>query len=202
MANLADVREALAVWFNLPVYMVDQLLARITPTVDLEHLVELAAERGGVAGPRSVWHSAMPPAAAGEFPRIQLMNPADSGIDIHIVGVSPVKPTTGICVLGFVNTALANAGVNRYMDQRIGISPDFVVKHPAGSLTYDSDAATGIAAADTMERTGRIAQQRDFIDLWGRLILPPGFGFRVIGETLNEVLRVTFYTREVPRRLA
>ena len=201
MASLADVREALAVWFNLPPYMVDQLLTRITPTVDLEQLVAFAAERGGVAGPRHCFHSVSVAAVAAEYPRLQLMNPADSGVDISVRSLVVMRSTAGIIQVGFSNTALAGAGVNRYLDQRIGISPEFLVKHPAGRATYDTDAAVGIAAADQIERT-RVLNERTVINFDARLVLPPGFGVRTVDETQNETYIATFYTTEIPRRLA
>lgn len=201
MANLADVREALAVWFNLPPFMVDHLMTRITPTVDLDTLVELAAERGGVAGPRAAVHSASIGPGAGVKSRAQLMNPANSGIDIEVIATSLSLATAGTVSIGFVNTAVAGAGVNRFLDQRIGITPEFNVVHPVGSFTYDTNAASGIAAADLLYAQ-TYPTTSITLELPRPVVLPPGFGLRIVAETVNVQLRATIWTLETPRRLA
>lgn len=202
MANVADCREAIADWFNVPVGEVDHWLSRITPTIDLEALVALAAEKGGVAGPRDAVHTVVTAAVGAALGRVQLMNPPGSGMIIRIHKVVAGKATTGLIPMGFVNTALASAGRNRYLDQRIGITPDFVVKHPAGSLTHDTNAATGIAAADLLWRATIRGNTEERYPWHGRLVLSPGFGFRCCSETVNEAVRIAIFTTEIPARLA
>lgn len=201
MPGAADLREALAAWLRVPVFQVDGLLARVTPIVDLRELVDLAAEKGGVPGARPAFHEANQAGVAAAKSRVQLMNPANSGMVIEILQVVSSQGTSGSRTLGFSNTALATAGVNRYMDQRIGITPDFVVLHPAGSMTRDTNAASGIAAADTLEQ--QTMPTTSFVRTFERpVIIPQGFGFRAVCETVNLQFRVSMFTVERPAERA
>ncbi len=200
MAGWADIREALADWFNIPVWQAEGMLAQVTPTVDVESLVNLAAEKGGVRGRRDTIYFVIGAAVAAALPRIQLMNPANSGVVLRIDSIIVSRTTAGFVQVGFQNTALATAGVNRYADQRIGITPGFVIVPPAGSITHDTNAATGIAAGDLLadHRQGTSKSAYDKMNI----VLPAGFGLRVVGQTVNEALRVGIYGSETPARLA
>lgn len=201
MPSLADAREAIASYFRIPVFQADPILNRLLVTLDLDQLIELATEKGGVPGPRAAVHEANQAGVAAAKSRIQLMNPPGSGVDIKVLQILSSQGTSGTRTLGFVNLALATAGINRYMDQRIGITPDFVVKNPSGSCTRDTNAASGIAAADTLEQQTMptTSSVRTFVN---PVVLPPGFGFRAVCETVNLQFRVSIHTLEVPRATA
>lgn len=201
MAGYADLLEALAAWLNVPVFQAEGVLSRITPTIDLQELVDLAAERGGVPGKRAAVYAATAPAVAAELPRVQLMNPANSGVNIRLQMILVSRTTAGFVSVGFQNSALATAGVNRYADQRIGITPAFVVVAPAGSITQDTDALTGIAAGDLLG-FHRQGTSKSSWEQGNQITLPAGFGFRVVGATVNEALSVSIYSWETPAKRA
>ncbi len=126
---------------------------------------------------------------AAEFPRIQIMNPADSGLLITVTGFT-VSTETGQELRWDINsTALASAAGNgRVRDTRV--STDQI---PTGQIRTDSSGS-----ATTLTGITRVLVNQPFTlhDENGIAVLAPGSGFQVGGTTANSRIRVTFYWRE------
>lgn len=165
---------------------VSEVLGELFPTIDVENippeLLLLAQTRIGIGSLSLV-------AAAGEFARIQLFNPVDSGLLITVRRCLAGVTTGQRLRWARTNIALGTGqGTEINRDTRT-----LVTVRPTGQIRSASDAAATDqnGAADILGNT-----PLEIVDKDSAFVLSPGNGFEVGGGTVALRLTVTFWWQE------
>ncbi len=165
---------------------VSEVLSEIFPTVDVERV---PGELLFLMGTRIAYGGDEQAGVVGENSKIQLFNPADSGILITVTGFMVASSAAVVVRWNINTTALATTtATGRVRDSRasgIGI--------PTGEIRRD----TTIGATPLTGVIGMVANDPFTLsDENGIAVLAPGSGFEVGLATTNVSERCTFYWRE------
>jgi hypothetical protein len=165
---------------------VNNTIGDLFPMLDVENLPGelflLAGTRLGTGGAAQI-------AAAGEVPRVQLFNPADSRLIATLTSIVLVSSATQ--TIRYVHTITpesTNTNNQRVRDTRLGVAQETTLEVRAAS-TVATLAATGefrIVANEPYKQT----------DPDGLIVLGPGTGITYLGLTVATTLRANFYWRE------
>lgn len=165
---------------------VAEVLAEVFPVVELESLpAELFALGGTVLG----FGGAVRSPNIGNFGRIQLFNPIDSGKITTVTSANISINTNDGLRWGVVNAALTSGiSTQRNRDQRFGF-----ITLPTSQVRTDSTIAAAPATGqiDLLATTPFVLNDPN-----GLAVLPPGFGFEVSPLTIDIAMRAIFYWRE------
>jgi len=167
---------------------VAEALAELFPVIEVERvpmeLYALMGTRAAQAGTSAI-------GTAGNFQRIQLFNPIDSGFLITLTDLS--FSSSSIQDFRFGNVAFAEAthvATQRFVDSRFG-----VVTLPVGQLRRGVAAAVSPPGYD-IHSIGNTPRQ--FHSDIGLAVLSPGTGFVVTNTITGNELTCSFMWRERP----
>jgi len=165
---------------------VNNTIGDLFPMLDVENL---PAELYLLSGTRLAVGGVAQVGAAGEVARIQLFNPADSGLIVTLT--SAVITTSATERVRFVQTITPEStlsAVQRFRDTRLG-----TLTLPTGQVRSASDAAV---FAGTAEWVQPASIPFVLTDPNGLIVLAPGTGITFTAVTLATTLRAFFYWRE------
>jgi len=166
---------------------VSEVIAELFPMIDVENV---PGELLALMGTRLCFGGASIAAVPLNISRLQLFNPADSGMIITLEEVYVTTQNTDSYRFGINQILLANNpndGVFR--DTRFGIS-----NRPVGQVRNQSDNPTPAPV------NGRVRQLAE--TLWilnnpnGVAVLSPGHGWQISPTNINSTLTATFFWRE------
>jgi len=163
-------------------------LSELFPTIDVEQVPgELLALQGTILG----YGAAVIVAGAGVFPKLQLFNPAGSGVLVAVTQMIINSNTGGTFVWTLDNFALTTATTfQRPRDSRFNILvPILAEVRTAADAPLGSIVGRGVLEADV----DRTISDRNTI-----AVLSPGNGLTVAHATAVTSLSVTFLWRERP----
>ncbi len=169
---------------------VAEVLAELFPTFDVEtRLAELAILSGVNI---CTGGAQLADAGVGLANRLQVFNPANSGILCTITRVTFAATTSGdIIRMATANTAVGvGLGLQRFMDTRrpfTGLPVCFIAQQQDAALT-DADVIYVALQSET----------NTLDDPNGLAVLAPGFGFTVGNSALDIGLTAQFWWRERP----
>ena len=165
---------------------VNNTIGDLFPMLDVENL---PGELYLLAGTRLGFGGALQIAAAGEAPRVQLFNPANSGLLVTLTSL--VISTNAIAVIRLITTATAastNTLNQRVRDTRLGD-----ITRTTAEIRSESNVA--VLAADAEYRT--IANVPVVLaDPNGVVVLAPGSGLTVTNTSAASQVTVSFFWRE------
>lgn len=165
---------------------VAESLSELFPTIDVENL---QPELFLLAGTRLCYGGTTVTGAAGQFPAIQVFNPADSGILVTITRFVGTSSFSSQLNWSFTNFTLAtNSTSQRFRDSRLTVLnlPQAEIRRESGVIATGATAQTFLPVD-----TPFTLEDRD-----GLAVLEPGSGLEFGLATANTILRATFYWRE------
>jgi len=165
---------------------VSEVISELFPMFDVENLPPELMLLGGtrlcIGGGNVV-------GAAGERPRIQLFNPADSGLIVTVTSadISSVQAQTINYATQNIGLAVGT-GIQRFKDKRLPFT-----SLPTAGIFTDSQVAivSSIGNFTLTANASRTIDDRDSL-----AILAPGFGFSVGGTAVATQILVTLNWRE------
>lgn len=178
MANLARRWLALATLLDtVPDPEPPTLLPYVLPTLDLPEVGKRAA---GVT---------TSPAEAALRSSVQLWNPANSGMEIHVTRIWTHQSTAGTTQFKLSATELPNLGTATEVLDRRKIRRD-----AAGEVRQDALASTGAIFASIRAPTANVNIETKDLDI----ILPEEQSFMVAPDADNVAMTATFWWFEKP----
>jgi len=165
---------------------VNNTIGDLFPMLDVENL---PGELYLLAGTRLGSGSAQQVGAAGEAPRVQVFNPADSGLIVTVTSVLIATSLTSQIRLVNTITPESTSVTARIRDLRLG-----TIRASTTQVRAASNAAV-LAANGGEFRTDKHVMNQ-LLDPNGIVILAPGTGMTVTATALASTLTVTFYYRE------
>lgn len=167
---------------------VAEALGELFPVIDVERV---PGELLLLGGTRLCFGGITVTGSAGQFARMQLFNPAASGVIITVS--SCVISATVTTTVRWTANAIAlttGVGVERFRDGRLAVT-----SLPTGQIRTDDTVAATDATGQARLSTGRTLTLEDEN---GVAILPPGTGFEVGSGSVASAQTATFYWRERP----
>lgn len=155
------------------------------PMIDVERV---PGELLALMDTRVAWGGASQGAVAGLINRIQLFNPAGSGMLITVSRIDVTSDSINIIAMGLVDTQLTNVPNEQYRDGRLGIA-----NLPVGLLQIDTQAAA--APVNWLMQIGSF-QPRPIRDENAVAVLTPGTGLRLSTSFVNASLATGWMWRE------
>lgn len=183
--KLVDLRDALSRSLGLPPWQLDSVLARITPTIEIETFVGGDGAGGGGSAAalldRSFMVGAQAAAVAAEYGMFQLYNPTNSGVIVLLERVVASPNTEG----GYLRIGYSAAAENPFGGTALHptLRNRLLTGSSAANFYYGTNAALYGGAASY----GRIrgAYMSEIVPpLW---ILDEGTGVIIQNETVNVV---------------
>ncbi len=189
--KIQDLRRLLAGNLDVEQYQVEWLLDKLTPVLVLDTLI--AGEDAGNIRICGGAFGVSPVAAKGG--RLHLQNPAGSGVKVEVLEAWVSTGDNSVCVIGFSETELGTSAYLSVLNRYAGTVA--APAKPAATLTYDTDAASGITAADIFwnHYLASAGNQPTRVPIDG-VVLQPGTGVRIFNSTVNKPLYGSFRWRE------
>lgn len=167
---------------------VSEALTELFPMIDVE---DPPGELQILGGTRLAHGSLAATAAALQFPRIQLFNPADSGTLITVTSVIVSQPAVAVVRSTVSQIALTNGvGTELYRDGRLP-SP----QRPVGQIRVQLDAVQTDATIQFRLSANQTIRLYDDNTV---AVLPPGSGLDYGNNTAASTLTISFLWRERP----
>jgi len=166
---------------------VGSVVTDLFPMIDVENV---PAELYALMGTKMGWGGANQAAFAGLVNRVQLFNPAGSGLLVTVTRMDITSATGQNIAMGLVDTELTNVPSEQLRDGRQFASP-----LPAAQLRIDT-----IAGAAPLNWRSQLLGGRPFtiLDKQGIAVLSPGTGLQLSAIAQNTNLITGWMWRERP----
>ncbi len=181
--KFADIVRRVSKGYDLPPAEARALLGRPVFTISIDDLRD--EEASDVFVLRPSWGDGISGAVAGEFSRVVLFNPDASGVLATLEHVSADVGADQSVRLGNADVDIGVGDVPGFRDRRI-------VGFPAVEIQTATNAANQIVPHRTIQLTAGTTVEL----LTSPILLEPGTGLGIEGNTVNDFVRVNFIWRE------
>lgn len=186
MPSQADLAVRLAEILDIPEDQAIELTARLIPVFSVESIVGIPTTRvTGLAGAPG-YGSGTQAAIAANNSHVQLLNPVDSGVELHVDRVLLWTGASSEVRLREHDTGLSAIAVPRWRDRRRG-------GRPVGDVRF----GTNVGELGTLIGTLASADTNILRDLEIDAVLGEGQGLVIVATTVNVRLVGFWYWREV-----
>ena len=165
---------------------VSEVISELFPMFDVENL---PGELFLLGGTRLGFGSALQPGIVGERSRIQLFNPADSGIIVTITTILFSVPNVAVVRLTSTINPESTSVASLVRDTRLGVTTTTVA-------TVRAASEVAVLAANGGEFTVASNVLNQITDPNGIIVLGPGTGLTLTNTLGLSSLTVTFFWRE------
>ena len=187
MPGLQDLSVRLAELLDIPESEALRITSRFIPVITLESIVGLPTTRvRGLVGSPCLGYESQP-AVAAEFSHVQLFNPTDSGIEIHVERVLITTTVTTSTNVRRLDTPLTTLAPN------VSFSDFRVRGRPVGEIRTETNVAQ---LGTLLGEIGSLAGEVEGLE-FSPMILGENQGVLIASNLVNREVRSFFFWREV-----
>ncbi len=187
MAGLQDWAVRLAELLDIPQSEALELTRRIVPTLEIESISDRPTTRvPGLVGALS-WGGDQMAAVAGQNSHIQLLNPANSGVELHLDRAIISTTVAGIVAIRRLDSGLANLIATKAFE-------DF---RRTGDPASEVRTANAVGLLGTLLGQMELLASTPFELKFDQLVLAEANGIAIAPAAVNVGITILWFWREL-----